>query len=395
MAQTSISPRRWPPNCALPPNGCCVTSEYRCRPRSRRRQPGRGEWWRSSRLASQGRRRARGRRGSRPARRNPRAIRRTGGRSWTSPRRGAPWGEPSPAPVLPGGTHAAIMPRVRWPWLGPPGRWLRCASAHGPGSRQGSWLRIGHHSRVKHPDHVALIRPGVEGAGPRWLELGAGDGEFTLALADLLRAGEITAVDRDRWALPELERRVLDAFPATTLRTVVADFTETLPEGLYDGILAANSLHFVEAVAPVLEALARAPGRGGPPRRRGVRRGPRQPLGAVPHLVRAAGPRLPRMPGSRRRGSSTGCRAGSSAASTVRSPGTADRRRPLEPRRSESPVYRRTTNASTSTRGRPLVPTTTTLTVFVTVDDQDLCHTTAPYFVDPLRSTVFWKTPFT
>src|SRR5690606_3318585 len=27
-AQTSISPKRWPPNCALPPSGCCVTSEY-------------------------------------------------------------------------------------------------------------------------------------------------------------------------------------------------------------------------------------------------------------------------------------------------------------------------------------------------------------------------------
>src|SRR5882724_8005886 len=27
-AQTSISPNRWPPNCALPASGCCVTSEY-------------------------------------------------------------------------------------------------------------------------------------------------------------------------------------------------------------------------------------------------------------------------------------------------------------------------------------------------------------------------------
>ena len=27
-AQTSISPKRWPPNCALPPSGCWVTSEY-------------------------------------------------------------------------------------------------------------------------------------------------------------------------------------------------------------------------------------------------------------------------------------------------------------------------------------------------------------------------------
>jgi len=108
---------------------------------------------------------------------------------------------------------------------------------------------------MKHPDHVALIRAGVTGAGPRWLELGAGDGEFTLALADLLRAGDITALDRDRWALPELERRVRDAFPATTLTTVVADFAQSIPDGPFDGILAANSLHFVEIVAPVLAAL--------------------------------------------------------------------------------------------------------------------------------------------
>ena len=27
-AHTSISPKRWPPNWALPPSGCCVTSEY-------------------------------------------------------------------------------------------------------------------------------------------------------------------------------------------------------------------------------------------------------------------------------------------------------------------------------------------------------------------------------
>src|SRR5207248_3460859 len=27
-AHTSISPKRWPPNCALPPSGCCVMREY-------------------------------------------------------------------------------------------------------------------------------------------------------------------------------------------------------------------------------------------------------------------------------------------------------------------------------------------------------------------------------
>ena len=39
---------------------------------------------------------------------------------------------------------------------------------------------------MEHDDHVGLIRDGVEGAGLRWLELGAGRGAFTLALADLL-----------------------------------------------------------------------------------------------------------------------------------------------------------------------------------------------------------------
>src|SRR3954453_14867356 len=50
---------------------------------------------------------------------------------------------------------------------------------------------------MDHADHVGLIRRGVEGAGPRWLELGAGEGAFTLALADLLGpAGSITALHR-------------------------------------------------------------------------------------------------------------------------------------------------------------------------------------------------------
>ena len=55
---------------------------------------------------------------------------------------------------------------------------------------------------MDHADHVALIRAGVEGAGTSWLELGSGEGAFTLALADVLGpGGEIEAVDRDGWAL--------------------------------------------------------------------------------------------------------------------------------------------------------------------------------------------------
>ena len=117
---------------------------------------------------------------------------------------------------------------------------------------------------MQHEDHVALIRAGVEGAGQRWLELGAGDGEFTLALADVLGgAGDIVAVDLDRWALSELAARVDDRFPDTTLETITGDFTAGLPAGPFDGVLAANSLHFVERVAPVLASIQAALRPGG------------------------------------------------------------------------------------------------------------------------------------
>ncbi len=109
---------------------------------------------------------------------------------------------------------------------------------------------------MKHADHVALIRGGVEGRGARWLELGAGDGEFTLALADLLGpGGSILAVDRDRWALAELAARLTSRFPELAITTLVADFETGLPAGPFDGVLAANSLHFVSDQGAVLRAV--------------------------------------------------------------------------------------------------------------------------------------------
>ena len=116
---------------------------------------------------------------------------------------------------------------------------------------------------VNHEDHVSLIAGGVENAGRRWLELGAGNGEFTLALADCLGIGEITALDLEPWALSELEDRVATHYPGIRVVAVVADFTQGLPEGPFDGILAANSLHFVADPAPVLAAIRAALGPGG------------------------------------------------------------------------------------------------------------------------------------
>jgi precorrin-6B methylase 2 len=115
---------------------------------------------------------------------------------------------------------------------------------------------------VDHADHVRLLRPAIPPPTPDavWADFGAGNGAFTLALADLLGArATVIAVDRDRGALSENERAVSSAFPATRMSTLVADFRadlSTLPP--LDGLVAANSLHFVarsEQVA-VIAALA-------------------------------------------------------------------------------------------------------------------------------------------
>lgn len=114
-----------------------------------------------------------------------------------------------------------------------------------------------HDARVDHRDHLALIREGVAGSGPRWLELGAGEGAFTLALADVLGGhGDITAVDRDARALRDAADAVGRRFPATALTLVTEDFEHGLPPGPFDGVLAANSLHYVADRRRVLEAIA-------------------------------------------------------------------------------------------------------------------------------------------
>jgi SAM-dependent methyltransferase len=110
---------------------------------------------------------------------------------------------------------------------------------------------------VDHHDHVGLLRGAVEPGGT-WLDAGAGTGAFTLALADLLGdGGRIVAVDRDRGALRANEAEVRRAFPGVAIDAVVADFTGPLELPVLDGIVAANSLHYVrpERQAAVIEAL--------------------------------------------------------------------------------------------------------------------------------------------
>ena len=104
---------------------------------------------------------------------------------------------------------------------------------------------------MDHSDLVALLEDAITERGGRWAELGAGEGNFTLALAELLGpGGHITAVDRDARALRQLSERM-----GKRVETKVADFTRPLGLSGLDGIVMANSLHFVRDKAPVLESV--------------------------------------------------------------------------------------------------------------------------------------------
>ena len=107
---------------------------------------------------------------------------------------------------------------------------------------------------MNHADHVALLAGGVtQGEGGTWADLGAGTGAFTLALADLIGPhGVIHAIDRDRASLAELRSAFVSGVPQAELRTQSADFTRRLELSELDGVVMANSLHFVDDKGAVL-----------------------------------------------------------------------------------------------------------------------------------------------
>lgn len=108
-------------------------------------------------------------------------------------------------------------------------------------------------THVDQAELVELLRGGVEAKGGHWADLGAGEGAFTMALADLLGPGaHITAIDRDAGSLGRLAADMGTRFPSTVLDIRVADFTRALNLSGLDGIVMANSLHFIRDKRPVL-----------------------------------------------------------------------------------------------------------------------------------------------
>jgi ubiquinone/menaquinone biosynthesis C-methylase UbiE len=107
---------------------------------------------------------------------------------------------------------------------------------------------------MNHQDHVYLLRKGIPSPGGIWADLGSGRGAFTLALADLIGStGHIYSIDRDSSALRDQERAMSTQFPSITVHYLNADFTQRLDLPALDGIVMANSLHFLRRKDPTLQ----------------------------------------------------------------------------------------------------------------------------------------------
>lgn len=97
---------------------------------------------------------------------------------------------------------------------------------------------------MKIRDAESLISAAINHPGGVWADLGAGSGTFTNALAGLLgERGVIYAVDRVGNALPDGGGTLVGG-PAEIV-PLLGDFREPLALAELDGLVMANSLHFV------------------------------------------------------------------------------------------------------------------------------------------------------
>ncbi len=93
---------------------------------------------------------------------------------------------------------------------------------------------------------ASLIRAAVPPGAATWADLGAGAGTFTLALATLLGPeGHVYAVDKDASALAELREAVASATLGARITPLQHDFRKAHRFPTLDGVVLANSLHFV------------------------------------------------------------------------------------------------------------------------------------------------------
>ena len=97
---------------------------------------------------------------------------------------------------------------------------------------------------MEQTEAVNLIQKAITSSQPqRWADLGCGSGTFTMALNNVLPAGShITAVDKQTQNLP--------------VDFLKADFAkDDLPLSNLDGILMANSFHYIRDKAKLIKKL--------------------------------------------------------------------------------------------------------------------------------------------
>jgi ubiquinone/menaquinone biosynthesis C-methylase UbiE len=100
---------------------------------------------------------------------------------------------------------------------------------------------------MTHEEHVHLIKKAITKPGGTWADFGSGDGAFTLALRDLV--GPLTrifSVDKDENRLQNQENAFEKMFSSFDIRFIQADFTKQINLPELDGIIMANSLHYVK-----------------------------------------------------------------------------------------------------------------------------------------------------
>lgn len=107
---------------------------------------------------------------------------------------------------------------------------------------------------MTHRDHVRLIEKGIVEKGGVWADFGSGGGAFTLALRDIAGPDvRIYSVDKNASSLQVQKQAFDEIFPDTDIQFITDDFTRLLDLPMLDGILAANSIHFVKDKIPLLK----------------------------------------------------------------------------------------------------------------------------------------------
>lgn len=100
---------------------------------------------------------------------------------------------------------------------------------------------------MNHNEHVHLIQKAIPSTGGVWADFGSGEGAFTLALRDLAGPNVILySFDKDEKRLNSQKHAFEKQFPKTNITYIKKDFTQDLELPKLDGILMANSLHYVK-----------------------------------------------------------------------------------------------------------------------------------------------------